>query len=215
MDAPRWWCPLCQRTRAVSAGRGVTWKEPAGLPPALSLLCSSSGVAGSEPTHRPGLWDLPRGGARGQRQAEAGPGRTGPLPSRGKKPAADFVEGGSSGGWVCSSELTLAEWGLPNPKPSAWPLTRMPGPPRPCPRPYPTPGEGARHPLPARKGVRRGEGRTPGLRRDRGRGQKATSRDERRRKAGSTLGLGTLLEPRSVLAPPPHGTWALVLALFV
>lgn len=104
-------------------------------------------------THPPGLWDLPRGGARGQTRPRAGQGRTSPLPPRGTKPRGGLYGSDSRVGCVCCHDPTLTELGFSNPKPRTWPLTRILA--RPACALHSTPGEGARRPLPVGEGAQR------------------------------------------------------------
>lgn len=111
---------------------------------------------------------------------------------------------GSGGGSVCSNELTLTECGFSNPKRSAWPLARAPGPPG---------AKGPGFPWPPGRGCGAGRGLQGCAVTAAGTEGHAPGRASQ--EGGSALGVGTRLEPRSVLAPPPRGTRALVLALFV
>lgn len=98
---------------------------------------------------RPGLWDLPLGGSRGQTRPKAGLGTQRPSAAHTKEKTTK------------NKNRTADIGGFLNPKPRAWPPHRMPGPP--CPRPNLSLGKGARRPLPAREGAwRRHEG-TPAL----------------------------------------------------
>ena len=79
-DAPHVSCPVCPRDRPVSAGGGE--QQGTGGPPPAGLEAYGKQRT-DPPTHRPGLWDLPRGGARRQSRRQGRAGCAGPPRFRG------------------------------------------------------------------------------------------------------------------------------------
>lgn len=80
---------LSARATGQSVPGLLSRKEPAAVPRHLSRL-GQRPTGNRAPTHRPGLWDLPRGGARRQTRRKGRAGFAGPQRFRGRKLAADF-----------------------------------------------------------------------------------------------------------------------------